>query len=330
LISEVPSEFIDSTNPTVLQGGTEYVMSGTDSHTRILSGGIEYVESSGTASGTIIGNGGELVVSSGGTALESVIGSGGHEVVMSGGITSGVTIDHGGTLEFDSAYTGITQGVSFSDAGKEAAVLKFDAMATTSPGLIYDGVISGFDSPKDEIDLAGLGFVSGSTTVSSVLSGSNTILTVTNGSANVSLTLAGDRTADTFAVSADSGSGTTITDPSARSDLPFSWLGNSVAKVLSDFGGSGGYRSDTGFQQLLNKIENWDTGSGSTSSGGHIEPLIRPSFPMSGVDAGWHSYMVQTLASFDDGKGGPSPGSAIQTNEQNAQTVLAGNSPHHG
>jgi hypothetical protein len=43
--------------------------------------------------------------------------------------------------------TRITQDIRFSDAGWGAAVVKFDAAATTSGGLIYDAVISGFDSP---------------------------------------------------------------------------------------------------------------------------------------------------------------------------------------
>jgi hypothetical protein len=73
-------------------------------------------------------------------------------------------------------------------------------------GLIYDGVISGFDSPSDQIDLAGLGFVSGQTYATSVLSGSNTILIVTNGSQTVALTLVGNQTSDGFVVSSD-GSG---------------------------------------------------------------------------------------------------------------------------
>jgi autotransporter passenger strand-loop-strand repeat protein len=193
-ISGMTSDFVGSANGTVIRGGTEYVLSGTDTNARIGNGGFEYVDSGGTAVHTMIRHGGELVVSSGGVAEATVIGRGGLELVMSGGVGSGAIVDRGGTLEFAAADTGIAQDIRFSDVGWGAAVVKFDAAATTSGGLIYDGVISGFDSPDDEIDLAGLGFVSGQTTATSVLSGSNTILTITNGTQTVALTLAGDRT----------------------------------------------------------------------------------------------------------------------------------------
>ena len=199
----------------------------------------------------MIRHGGEFVVSSGGVADATVIGRGGLELVMSGGVASGAIVDRGGTLEFAAADTGITQDIRFSDAGWGAAVVKFDAAATTSGGLIYDGVISGFDSPDDEIDLAGLGFVSGQTTATSVLSGSNTILTITNGAHTVALTLAGDRTSDSFAVSSDGSGGTTVTDTTPGEDLPLGWLDNHVAAVVSDL-----YDFDSGgFSHLVDWIE---------------------------------------------------------------------------
>jgi hypothetical protein len=59
-----------------------------------------------------------------------------------------------------------------------------------------------------------------------------------------------------------------------------------------------GLKTADGFQQLLNAIEGW----GSPGSG---------SMPLdSGFAAGWQSHMLQTLASFGDGKGGPSQGGA--------------------
>jgi autotransporter passenger strand-loop-strand repeat protein len=285
----------------------------------------------GTAIHTMIRHGGELVVSSGGISDASVIGRGGLELVISGGIASGAIVDRGGTLEFAAADTGITQDIRFSDVGWGAAVVKFDAAATSSGGLIYDGVISGFDSPDDEIDLAGLGFVSGQTTATSVLSGSNTILTITNGTQTVALTLAGDHTSDTFAVTSDGSGGTTVTDPTAAwPDSPFGWLQHHIPSVLSD---PGGFRSDDGFSQLLNQIESWNSPFGSASTPTSHTPdqtWSHPNFPFSGFDAGWQSHMIQAMASFGENAGGLSQqSSSIQPPDQAFQGVLAGTNTHH-
>jgi hypothetical protein len=130
--------------------------------------------------------------------------------------------------------------------------------------LIYDGVISGFNSPNDEIDLAGLGFVSGQTSATSVLSGSNTILTIANGTQTVALTLAGNQTSDTFVVTSDGSGGTTITDPTAPwQDSPFGWLKDGVETVVSDLDG---FSPGDGFSRLLNQIKSWDQPSGSGST----------------------------------------------------------------
>jgi autotransporter passenger strand-loop-strand repeat protein len=329
-VSGTTSDYVGSANRTVIRGGTEYVLSGNDDRTTIGRSGFEYVDSGGTASRTTIQQGGELVVSSGGVADSTVIGRGGQELVMAGGIASGVTINRGGTLEFDASYTGITQDIGFSDAGFGVATLKFDATATTSGGLIYDGIISGFDSPKDEIDLVGLGFTSGQTSATSVLSGSNTVVTVTNGSQTVALTLAGDHTSDSFTVSSDgSGPGTTIADQPPWPDSPLGWLEQFVESAIS---GLNGLKSASGFQQLVDQIENWDhrAGSGSEPTGSPYEPRSSiPNFSISGFDAGWHSHMVQALASFGDRKGGAPQETPIQTNDQTSQSILAGAATYH-
>jgi autotransporter passenger strand-loop-strand repeat protein len=330
-VSGVTSDFVGSANRTVLNGGTEYLLSGTDTRTWIGSGGLEYVGSGGTAIGTTIHRGGELIVSSGGVAHATRVDSGGLELVESGGIANGARINGSGTLEFAASDTGITQDVRFGNVGSGIATLKFDATATTNAGLIYDGVISGFNSPNDEIDLAGLGFVSGQTSATSVLSGSNTILTFTNGTQTVALTLAGNHTSDSFAVASDGSGGTTVVDPSASwSDWPLGWLESHVPSVVSDLGW---LRSDNGFSQLLNQIESWNSpfGSGSTPTGDTSnDPWVQPNFPVSGFDAGWQSHMIQTLASFEDSKGGPSQASPIQPINQGPDGFFAGATPRHG
>jgi autotransporter passenger strand-loop-strand repeat protein len=328
-ISGVTSDFVGSATHTVLNGGVEYVVSGTDAHTRIGNGGLEYVGSGGTAIRTTIHQSGELIVSSGGIANGTVIDSGGLELVESGGIASDPRINGGGTLEFAASDTGITQDVRFGNVGGGVATLKFDATATTSAGLIYDGVISGFDLPNDQIDLVGLGFVSGQTSATSVLSGSNTILTITNGAQTVALTLAGNHTSDSFVVTSDGTGGTIVTDPTVPwRDSPLGWLEDHVPSLVSDLDG---FQHGGGFPQLLDQIENWNspTRSGSTPPGDSPNgPWSQPNFPVSGFDAGWQSHMVQTMASFGDSKGGPSQATPIQTNDQAQQDILAVTSPH--
>jgi hypothetical protein len=90
-----------------------------------------------------------------------------------------------------------------------------DAAASSNPNLIYDGVISGFSSSADRIDLAGLAFVTSTGAATTHLQGADTILEITEGGNVVDLTLAGNHTADRFAVSNDGTGGTLIVDPPA-------------------------------------------------------------------------------------------------------------------
>ena len=92
------------------------------------------------------------------------------------------TINFGGTLKFDG--TGITQNATFANVGTGKATLLFSATATTNPNLIYEGVISGFSSPNDQIDLTGLTF-SGNTPLTKTLVNGNTVIELTE-SGNVS------------------------------------------------------------------------------------------------------------------------------------------------
>lgn len=130
--------------------------------------------------------------------------------------TGTATIDNGGKILFGSADTAITQNVTFADNGSADATLEFDALASASPTKIYDGVVSGFSTTKDQIDFAGLTF-DGNTTPAKELVGGNTVLTVTEGAASVSVTLAGNHMADHFTIAKESGTGTgtVIVDPPA-------------------------------------------------------------------------------------------------------------------
>jgi hypothetical protein len=126
------------------------------------------------------------------------------------------------------AATGITQNVTFANVGTGTATLQFNALATTDPNRIYNGVISGFSSPKDRIDLAGLAF-SGNTSLTKALQGGNTIIEVTESGKVVDLTLAGNHMADHFVVSDDGFGGTLIVDPPAVANANLSRLAQAMA-----------------------------------------------------------------------------------------------------
>ena len=138
----------------------------------------------GHATGTIITSGGYELVSSGGTAVATTI-SGGTLEVASGGSASGVVFSSGGMLQLDS-------------------------------GAHVSGTISGFHL-GDEIDLRGLAYNSGSSTLSwtQKTSGANAsgTLTVKEGTSSMTLTLVGSYTSGNFSVTSDGSGGTLITDP---------------------------------------------------------------------------------------------------------------------
>ncbi len=188
------------------------------------------LRASGAGGMTIVSdiiNSGTIKAAGGGTPLqiEGALTNDGKLLAASGELFIGgpiggagsATINFGGTLEFDASLTGITQNVSFANIGTGKATLMFDAPATTDPNLIYNGVISGFSSAKDRIDLTGLSF-SGNASVTKTLQGGNTVIEVTESGKVVDLTLAGNRMASHFVVSDDGSGGTLIVDPPAAAN----------------------------------------------------------------------------------------------------------------
>jgi len=181
-----------------------------------------------------------------------------------------------------------------------------------------------------------------------VRSGANAsgTLTVKEGAQTQSFTLIGTYTTSNFSATSDGHGGTLVTDPPVISggsvttnteigsgggsnpdiastpstDLGLQWLENMVESVVSDLEG---LKTDGGFQQLLNRIEGWG------SPGSESMPLDQMSdhsnFQVSGFAAGWQSHMVQTLASFGDGRGGPSQGGALLPNDEGLPAYVAGN-----
>jgi len=103
-------------------------------------------------------------------------------------------------------------------------------------------------------------------------------------------------------------------------DLGLQWLENMVESVVSDLEG---IKTTGGFQQLLNEIEDWGSpGSGSMPLD---QTTDQSNFQVFGFAAGWQSHMVQALASFGDGRGGPSQGGALLPNDEGLPAYVAGN-----
>ncbi len=199
----------------ILVNGAKGVIDATSkSSTMLLDTGANAITNSGLIETTVgalglqiksaLVNNGKLLAAGGVLLIQGAVSG-----------TGSATIDRGGEIEFGSSLTGITQNVTFANVGSGAAALRFDATATSNPNLIYNGVISGFSSSADRIDLNGLAFVTSTGAVTTHLQGTNTILEITEGANKVDLTLAGNHMADKFVVSDDGAGGTLIVDPPA-------------------------------------------------------------------------------------------------------------------
>ncbi len=187
-----------------------------------------FIDSPVTNSGTIACDGQELGI---GNSLDNtgrVLADSGDLLIEEVPSGSGLfEINGSGEMEFGSSATGITSNVTFAApvivhrhvvSSGAAGTLTFDAAATTTPTDIYDGTISGFGT-KDAVDLLGLSYVPGSTSVvSSVFSAGKTTVTVTNGTDTVALDFAGNVTSHIFVVGDDGtlAGGTRLTDPVAK------------------------------------------------------------------------------------------------------------------
>jgi hypothetical protein len=124
------------------------------------------------------------------------------------------------------------------------------------------------------------------------------------------------------ATNTSSGGGGTSGFSSTPSPFDLQWFENMVDSVVSDLEG---FKTNGSFQQLLNRIEGWAPGSGSVPAD---QTSDHSNFQVSGFATGWQTHIVQTLASFGDGKGGPSQGGPIPPNEDGLQGYVAGNLLH--
>jgi hypothetical protein len=98
---------------------------------------------------------------------------------------------------------------------------------------------------------------------------------------------------------------------------PFQWLDNLVETVVSDLEEM---KPASGFQHLMDQIEGWHSSSGSGPAS--LEQPSPSNHSISDFPPGWQSHMIQTLASFGVGTGGPLQQSPIQSKEQSSQGYL--------
>jgi autotransporter passenger strand-loop-strand repeat protein len=159
--------------------------------TMVSNGATETISSGGTTSGTLLG--GQETVLGGGRASGSIVSSGGYELVSSGG-TAIATVISGGKLEVASG--GSASGVVFSSGG----------MLQVDSGGHVSGAISGFHL-GDEIDLRGLAYSSGSSTLTwkQTTTGANAsgTLTIKEGASSTTLALVGSYTTSNFSATSD-------------------------------------------------------------------------------------------------------------------------------
>ena len=194
----------------ILSGGGFDVVNagGTAISTTINSGGIE--DDKGLTSATRINNGGIQVVDVGGTASGSFVNSGGVDVVVSGGTASNTTISGGGFMEVRSGGSvGSGTAVTFASGG----VLQLD------DSVHFGGrLVAGFGMPS-LIDLRDIAFISGTTTLNWMQTGTSGTLTVTDGTpaTTANITLLGQYAAGNFHIGNDGAGGTVVSDPPVSS-----------------------------------------------------------------------------------------------------------------
>ena len=209
---------------TTINGGTVSTVAG--SFFDSIGGSSEIHTTTTIANAGRLGaEGGDLVIT-GAIRNSGALDANGHLLDLAGPVTGSgkATISGGGTLEFGAADIGINQSVTFTNLGGGTETLKFDAAASSTSTLIYKGTISGFMTPSDVIDFAGLTFQGSNNPLTAKLVSGNTVITVTEGADVVVFKLAGNHLNDSFTVSQDSGTGTQIIDPPATNAVHTSIL----------------------------------------------------------------------------------------------------------
>jgi autotransporter passenger strand-loop-strand repeat protein len=306
----------------LISGGTQFVY-GLASGAAVFTGS-QVVESGGTASGTTVGSGSKEIVLSGGTALGTALSSG-SEIDIYGSV-SGFVVSAGITLVVGAGGTATTVlsggSETVASGGSDVGTQKTTGANASGTLIVKEG------SQTQSFTLVG-SYTSANFSVTSDRHG-GTLITdppVTSGGSvatNAEITFGGEgftsfvsgviKVAEKIEDAVwNPGGGGTVDPP----NLSLQWLQNFAASVVSDLEG---LASTGGFEQLLNEIEGRcsSSGSGSTAS----DQFSPSGHSISGFAAGWQSHMVETLASFGDGKGGPPQESPFQSSDQAMQGYL--------
>jgi autotransporter passenger strand-loop-strand repeat protein len=342
MVVRAPPDSGLASGATIFAGSQLVGSAGTALATTVRNGATEIVSSRGTTSGTILSGGGYELVSSGGTAVATRI-SGGTLEVAAGGTASDLVFSSGGTLQLDSGahLGGSISGFHLGDAidlpglaftssttlswtqKKTSGVLTVkDGSQTQSFTLVGSYTVSNFTATADghggtlitdppvisggSVGTDASGMNQFAQKIEDGSSGSGLVTDVASGMTQVAQKIEDWNSIRGGAI-----------DPSQS---PVQWLENFVDTVVSDLEG---LKTVSGFDQLLQQIENRCSAPDSGST-----PSDRSDLQIPGFAAGWQSNMIQTLASFVDGKGGPPQESAIQLNDQGPQPYLAANVLH--
>ena len=209
---------------TVLSGGSESVTSGGEAIRLVVSsagsatisaGGI--VNGASLASGGLLIDNGELRNTSSGTLAGTLSGSGivveaGSGVLLLAGAGTafgGQLAIEGGAAELAKAGAIGSGGVEFVEPATGSAVLRLDAADAPKAGGTFANALSNFSGANEQIDLAGLAFVSGA---SATLTGSTLVLS--DGGKTFDFDVAGKAAAG-YTVTSDGRGGTQITAAAA-------------------------------------------------------------------------------------------------------------------
>jgi len=168
---------------TLINGGAQYVQSGTAVNTVVSSGGRQEVRIGGVASGSTVFSGGQTLVAAGGILSGGTIGQGGLLSAASGGVYGGhisaAGIVSGGTVQSEGILEIVSGGTTTGPMVASGGSLQIDpggklaGLATLSPGAsaTLDGNAGG------TINLGGSGYarltLTGTTSPTSIISGFN-------------------------------------------------------------------------------------------------------------------------------------------------------------
>jgi hypothetical protein len=163
------------------------------------------------------------------TGTKTIVNSGQIEAVGTGGLVIDSAVDNTGTITSDNAtltVEGAVTGagvvhvhggeVDFGSAFTEHVTFGADGVLALSQSQNFTGAVFGFSTTgTTSLDLQDINFATATAKYSGTTASG--ILTVTDGTHTAKIDLIGDYLASTWELSADSGTGTMVKDPTAKS-----------------------------------------------------------------------------------------------------------------